>query len=137
MPTIRLPATIEALEHGRAFVADQATAAGFAPKRVAEIELALEEVLTNICHYAYNGGAGEVEIVCTVETPQRLLIEISDAGVPFDLLSASSSPDLTSDLATRTAGGLGIFFIRKLVDDITYRRANERNIVRLVVYPQS
>jgi serine/threonine-protein kinase RsbW len=136
MSTIKLPATLEALTQGTAFVAAQAVAAGFPAKRVTEIEVAIEEVLTNICHHAYCGGAGEVEVQCHVDEAQRLLIEVIDAGVPFNILSVAP-PDVTSDLSARAVGGLGIFLLRKLVDEITYRRANDQNIVRLVVYRPS
>jgi serine/threonine-protein kinase RsbW len=132
MPTIILSATLEALAQGTAFVAEQAVAAGFLPKRVMEIELAIEEMLTNICNYAYCGRAGEVEVQCNVDEARCLQIEISDTGMPFDILSVSS-PDVTSDLTTRAVGGLGLFLVRKMVDEITYRRANNHNIVRLIV----
>ena len=137
MPTIILSATLEALAQGTAFVAEQAVAAGFLPKRVMEIELAIEEMLTNICNYAYSGKTGEMEVRCmevrcNVDEARCLQIEISDTGVPFDILSVPS-PDVTSDLTTRAVGGLGLFLVRKIVDEITYRRANDHNIVRLVV----
>ena len=132
MSTIILSATLEALAQGTAFVAEQAVAAGFLPKRVMEIELVIEEMLTNICYYAYRGKAGEVEVQCNVDEARCLQIEISDTGVPFDILSVSS-PDVTSDLTTRAVGGLGLFLVRKMVDEITYRRANDHNIVRLIV----
>ena len=135
MTTIKLPAELTALAQGTAFVARQATAAGFPPPRVAAIELAVEEALTNICHYAYLGGAGEVEVSCTQDEPQRLCIDIIDTGVPFDILTVPA-PDLTADLATRAVGGLGVFLLRTMVDEVTYRRDNNQNILRLVVWAQ-
>src|SRR5438105_15598781 len=60
MPTIILSATLEALAQVTAFVAEQAVAAGFLPERVMEIELAIEEMLTNICNYADCGRAALV-----------------------------------------------------------------------------
>ena len=132
MTTIRLPAELASLAQAMAFVASQASAAGFPPPRVTAVELAVEEALTNICQYAYLGGAGEVQVRCTQDERHRLCIEIIDAGVPFDILTVPT-PDLTADLATRAAGGLGVLLLRSLVDTVSYRRDNHQNILRLVV----
>jgi serine/threonine-protein kinase RsbW len=118
-----------------AFVADYATAAGFSPARVAEIELAVGEALTNICAYAYPGGAGEVELQCTSAIGPRLYIAIIDHGVPFNPLAAPP-PDLQADPDVWTAGGLGIFLLRSLVDELTYHRDHDQNILRLVIVPR-
>ncbi len=60
-----------------------------------------------------------------------MVLEISDSGSPFDVLSLAD-PDTTSDIMERHIGGLGIHFIRKLSDNVSYRRENGRNILRLV-----
>ena len=65
------------------FVADYASAVGFSPSRLAEIEMAVGEALTNICTYAYPGGEGEVEVQCTHDAGPRLYIEITDRGCPL------------------------------------------------------
>ncbi len=92
---------------------------------------ALEEALVNIFKYAYPEGAEEVEVVCGVEK-DRLMIEVIDSGVPFDLTTLPD-PDLVSDVDQRKIGGLGIFLIKKLVDDLRYRREGARNILSLVI----
>ena len=135
MSTNRLPAALHALSQGVTFVADSATAAGFAPARVAEIELAVGEALSNIAAYAYPGGTGEVAVQCTHEAGPRLGIAIVDSGVPFDPL-AVPPPDLPTDPAERTSGGLGILLLRSLGDDMTYRRDHDQNILRLVIVPR-
>jgi serine/threonine-protein kinase RsbW len=133
--TIRLPAALHALPQGVTFVADYASAAGFSPARVAEIEMAVGEALTNICAYAYPRGKGEVEVRCTHDAGPRLCIDIIDRGVPFDPLSALP-PDLSEDPAERATGGLGIFLLRAMVDEMTYRREQNRNILHLVIVPR-
>jgi anti-sigma regulatory factor (Ser/Thr protein kinase) len=105
-------------------------AAGFPAKRVTEIELAVEEALANICLYAYPDGSGEVEVRCTWDKTRHFLIELSDSGLPFDVL-ARPVPDLTVDAFQRALGGLGIPLIRALMDSVTYHREGARNILCL------
>jgi len=132
MTAITLPARIDSLSRGLALVVECATAAGFPPQRVMEIELAVEEALANICLYAYPGSNGEVEVRCTQDETQHLLIELIDSGIPFDML-ARPAPDFTVDAAQRQIGGLGIPLIRALMDNATYHREGARNILRLTV----
>ena len=132
MATMTLSAQLTSMAQGIAFVANSAIAEGLPPKRVAEIELAVEETLLNICQYAYRNNAGEVEVRCTRDGAQQFLIEIIDAGEPFNILTLPP-PDLTTDIDQRPVGGLGVLLIRSLVDKITYRREGHRNILQLVV----
>jgi serine/threonine-protein kinase RsbW len=130
MTSLTLPARIDSLPCGLALVVKCATAAGFAPQRVMEIELAVEEAFANICLYAYPNGSGEVEVRCTQDETRHFLIELIDSGIPFDML-ARPAPDLTVDAAQRQIGGLGIPLIRALMDNATYNREGTRNILRL------
>jgi serine/threonine-protein kinase RsbW len=130
MTTITLPARIDALPRGLALVVECATAAGFLPQRVMEIELAVEEALANICLYAYPNSNGEVEVRCTQDETQHFSIELIDSGIPFDML-ARPVPDLSVDADQRQIGGLGILLIRALMDNATYHREGSRNILRL------
>jgi serine/threonine-protein kinase RsbW len=132
MTTITLPARIDSLPRGLALVVECATTAGFPPQRVKEIELAVEEALANICLYAYPNSHGEVEVRCTQDETRHLVIELIDAGIPFDML-ARPAPDFTLDAAQRPIGGLGIPLIRALMDNATYHREGTRNILRLTV----
>ena len=130
MATIILPARIDSLPRGLALVVECATAAGFPPQRVMEIQLAVEEALGNICLYAYPNSNGEVEVRCTQDETRHLLIELIDSGIPFDMF-ARPAPDFTLDAAQRPIGGLGIPLIRALMDHATYQREGARNILRL------
>jgi serine/threonine-protein kinase RsbW len=136
MRTITLPAQVEHLPQWTQFIVDCAQEHGLPSKRIREIELACEEALVNICHYAYPEGAGEVEVTCLAEAQQRFVIELVDRGLPFNPLSLGQ-PALTDDLADRQVGGLGVFLIRRLMDDVSYRRQDERNILRLTVHRYS
>jgi serine/threonine-protein kinase RsbW len=130
--TITIPAQSAAVARGIAFVLECATAAGIPPARAAEIELALEEALVNICQYAYVDGPGTVEICCTRDAAPQFLIELVDTGPPFNILTLPP-PDLTADVERRQVGGLGVLFIRTLMDHVTYRRDGNRNILQLAV----
>jgi serine/threonine-protein kinase RsbW len=131
MTTLTLPARLESLPCGLALVVQCALAAGFSSKRVTEIELAVEEALANICLYAYPDSSGEVEVRCTWDETRHFVIELSDAGLSFDVL-ARPTPDLTGDAFQRALGGLGIPLIRALMDHVTYHREEARNILRLI-----
>ena len=128
----RLPAKLDYLPDFIGFVSRFFRENGFAQKQVSEIELATEEALVNIFSYAYPDRDGDIELECVPETDDLFRIEIRDFGMPFDVLSISD-PDIDSDIDDRPIGGLGIFFIKKLVDHVDYRRENEQNILTLKI----
>ena len=128
---IKLPAQLGNLERLVKSVSDCAEAQGFDEKRMREIELATEEAIVNICHYSYPGEPGDVEIECKLEEG-RFIIEIKDSGIPFDMTSFSA-PDITADVTERKIGGLGIFLIKKVMNEVRYRRENNQNILDLIV----
>lgn len=131
LSNMKLPAKLEYLQDFMDFVSNCARDQGFNQKRINEIELATEEALVNIFNYAYPNNDGDVEIIC-MSNDERFIIEIRDSGVPFDVLSVKE-PDFTSNLSERDIGGFGIFLIRKLIDDVQYRREGDGNILTLVV----
>jgi serine/threonine-protein kinase RsbW len=133
MATMTLPARLPSVALGITFVANHASAAGLPPKRVAEIELVVEEALVNICHYAYHNKVGNVEVRCNRDGTRQFHIEIIDAGEPFNILTLPP-PDPTATLDQRPVGGLGVLLIRSRVDNAGYRREDSRNILQLVVY---
>ena len=129
--SLHLPAKLDNLGRFKESVADCAKTEGFDQKKIQEIELALEESLVNIFNYAYPETPGDVEINCKLENG-RLIIEIIDSGIPFDMTSLTD-PDLTADVEERKIGGLGIFLVKKMVDAVRYRREKDRNILTLTV----
>ncbi len=135
MPSMKQPAKLDSLRPFMAFVSECLALRGFSPHRASEIELAVEEALVNIFRYAYPDRPGEVEVRCRAMADRRLVIEIEDEGVPFNLLS-TPDPELSPEISRRKVGGLGIYFIRKMIDDIHYRREKDRNVLTLVVSPE-
>lgn len=132
MPNIRLPARIENLRQLMAFVSGFAQRAGFTKEKIWEIELAMEEALVNIFTHAYAGDEGEVEVRCRMKDKSTLTIDILDTGMPFDILTAPA-PDTSSGISERKIGGLGILLIKKMVDDIRYRKEGESNVLTFVI----
>ena len=124
-------ASIETIPDIVGFVSETAAAMGVHPKRVMHLELAVEEAAVNICSYAYEIPPGEVTIRISRETVV-VRIELIDVGVPFDPLAADA-PDIKSELENREVGGLGIFLIRRMLDEVHYSRSGNRNILSLAV----
>ena len=115
------------------FVVTSARDAGFPARRIMEIELAVEEALVNIINYAYpDQDNGDVELKCGLEDQERFIIEIRDSGVPFDV-GSQSDPDLDANIAERKIGGLGIFLVRKMADEMQYKREGEENVLTLLI----
>ena len=129
--TINLPAKLENLERWMNAVSECARKQGFDQKKTSKIELALEEALVNICKYSYPEEPGNAEVSCKQDN-SRFIIEIVDSGIPFDMTSLPS-PDITSGVEQRKIGGLGIFLIKKMVDEVDYRREGNFNILNLTV----
>ena len=95
------------------------------------IDIALDEILANICHYAYATGTGTVE-VCVDHDAENRTAEITfrDRGVPFDPLQ-KEDPDTTLTAEQREIGGLGIFLVRKTMDAMKYRREGGSNVLTI------
>lgn len=101
-----------------------------APEMLADLQVALDEVLTNITEYAYTDKA-EHEIHIRFEVLDNVLeAVIEDDGAPFNPL-AIPGPDISKPLHERRVGGVGVHFVRSLMDEVAYDRAGERN--RLVL----
>ncbi len=128
---IKLPAKLENLGRWREAVSECAREQGLDKKKIGKIELALEEALVNICKYSYPDEPGDAEVNCKQDNG-RFIIEIVDSGIPFDMTSLPSPP-LTSSIETRKIGGLGIFLIKKMVDEVKYRREGRFNILNLTI----
>ncbi len=98
---------------------------------IRELHVVFDELLSNIVRYAYlDDKTHEFEVEIDVST-ERLMITIVDYGIPFDPLEADT-PDTSLPLQERTIGGLGIHLVQNMVDEFTYERDGDRNIVVLV-----
>ena len=100
-------------------------------KPMMQINVAIDELLANIASYAYSQGKGEVTVRFDFEPDTRTAsITFIDRGVPYDPL-AKPDPDVTLGADDRMVGGLGIFLVKKTMDDMTYARVDDRNMLTI------
>lgn len=111
-------------------VADAMNASGFAPNEVFEVQLAVEEACTNIIRHAYEGRTGFIYISILTEKDD-LKILIKDDGPPFDPTEHTNMHRRAQDDIEGPVGGWGIGLIRAVMDEMTYRRSLDRNILCL------
>ncbi|NLG74363.1 MAG: ATP-binding protein [Chloroflexi bacterium] len=112
-------AQYESLSHVRDFVGQAAEDAGLDAAAVYAVQMAVDEAFTNIIEHAYGGECLE-EIDCTCEiVKDGLEVLLRDCGRPFDP-DAVPDPRLDTPLEEREVGGLGLFFIRKLMDEVQF-----------------
>jgi len=103
---------------------------GLPAETLSRLRIVFDEVLSNIIAYAFpNDGEHDIEIHMTM-VGRRLVVRVSDGGIPFDPLSVAP-PDLNVPLDQRQVGGLGIYLVRKLFDEVAYERRGDRNILTL------
>jgi len=129
---IKLPAKLENLEKLSNPILNFARSHGFDEKQMMQINLALEEILVNVFNYSYQDTEGDIDIKCGIDRENRFIIEITDSGIPFDI-TQSTQPDLNSDIPNRKIGGLGIYFVKNIMDDVQYRYEDGKNIVTLAI----
>lgn len=97
-------------------------------KIVYQTNLVLEEIFVNICRYAYSPDKGDIDISYEI-SGKVLKVVIKDKGKAFNPLEAKE-PDLTASIENRQIGGLGIYLIKKMVDNIKYQRIDNNNVLQ-------
>ena len=127
-------ARLKDITQARDFVTEAAETAGLEPRAVYHCQVAVDEALTNIIEHGYGGGDAEarIELRCVVEGG-RFVITVIDDSPPFDPL-AHGEPEFDIALDDREPGGWGIFFIKKMMDEVTYNHVEGRNYLRLTKY---
>ena len=131
MKELTIAATVENIGAVTDFVNEQLEALDCPMKAQMQIDIAIDELFGNIAHYAYNPDVGEATVRVEVTgEPLSVVITFIDGGVPYDPLAAAD-PDTTLSAEERAIGGLGIFMVRKSMDEITYRYENGRNILSI------
>ena len=131
MKEITLAATVENIEVVTDFVNEQLEAIECPMKAQMLIGIAIDELFGNIAHYAYTPDVGEATVrVEVTENPLSVVITFIDGGVPYDPLAAAE-PDTSLSAEDRAIGGLGIFMVKKSMDDIAYRYENGKNILSI------
>ena len=101
-------------------------------KWVLNVNLSLDELITNVISYGYeDSGEHEIRITLT-ERDGTLEVVLEDDGVAFDPLSEAPEPDLAASVEERRIGGLGVHFVKSLMDEVSYERRDGRNCLTLI-----
>ncbi len=101
-------------------------------RTIMQINVAIDEIFSNIVRYGYKNQGGTVTVKLIVkESPKRIYIRFCDEGVPFNPLT-NEDPDITLSAEDRNIGGLGIFMVKKTMDDIKYKYENNQNILTIM-----
>ena len=131
MKSITVPAILDELTRVQEFIGGQLEEAGCPMKAQMQIDVAIDELFGNIAHYAYNPETGPATVrVEVTEAPISVVITIIDHGIPYDPLK-KDDPDITLSAEERGIGGLGIFMVKKTMDEITYEYKDGQNILRI------
>lgn len=123
---ITAKAELNSLPRVLELISQTAREMGMGPGPCASLELAAEEIFVNIVNYAYPDEPGDVTVRCSLADDGLFEIVFSDQGAPFNPLAAAD-PDISSDLAHRQIGGLGISLVREFSDRVSYARQDNRN----------
>ena len=123
-------ADLSNLESMMGYLRSEALRYGMEEKAQLKMELACEEALVNIISYAYPKKKGPLSITCSSKG-QRFEIILRDQGLPFNPIDAEINPQLDKSVLDRRIGGLGIFLIRKAIDEAYYQRIENENVLRL------
>ena len=131
MKEMTLPAVVENIAQVTDFVNAQLEEIGCPMKAQVQIDIAIDELFGNIAQYAYNPETGPATVRVEVsDAPISVTITFMDHGVPYAPLQ-KEDPDITLSAEERGSGGLGIFMVKKTMDEITYEYKDGQNILRI------
>ena len=128
---LTVEASTENLSKVTAFIDELLEQADCPMKTQLQIDLAIEEIFVNIAHYAYAPEKGDATVcVELTEKPRSTRITFIDRGKPYDPLAAAD-PDVSAPAADRRIGGLGVFLVKKTMDDVQYAYRDGQNILTI------
>ena len=131
MNEMTVEAIIDNIPAVTAFVDEKLEALNCPMRAETQIDVAIDELFSNIAKYAYHPDTGPATVRVEVENdPLAVVITFIDNGIPYDPLS-HNDPDTTLSAEARSIGGLGIYLVKKTMDDITYEYKNGQNILRI------
>jgi anti-sigma regulatory factor (Ser/Thr protein kinase) len=133
--TLTVTSELDKLETIAAFIEQATRTMGMDAEDIYAMQLAVDEACTNVIDYAYQGRHGQPVTVECCEDDGRCMVVIRDHGRPFDP-ARIPSPDLHAPLSRRRIGGLGIYLMRKLMDDVRFHfdtvHGNELTLVKAI-----
>lgn len=134
MTELVVDAKTENLDQVLDFVNENLEAADCPMKVQVQMDIAVEEIFVNIAHYAYQDTVGKAEVHVRIqEEPAVVEIIFKDEGIPYNPLE-KKDPDITLSAEDRQIGGLGIYMVKKSMDDVSYDYKDGQNIFRIQKY---
>ena len=131
MRELMLDATVENIMFVTEFVDEQLEQYGCSVKAQMQINIAIDELFGNIAHYAYQPEIGPVTVrVEVTKEPLAVIITFIDKGVPYDPLQ-TAYPNIALSAEEREFGGLGIYMVKKSMDEVTYEYREGKNILTI------
>ena len=127
--SLKIAPSLDQLERITAVVKDLGEQDDWPPDLIFKVNLVLDELWVNVVNYS--GATGEVEISLDTDADE-VRLEIADDGRPFDPLTETAEPDIDAPLEDRPIGGLGIFLVREMMDELRYSRENGKNRLAMV-----
>ncbi|WP_018127395.1 ATP-binding protein [Balneola vulgaris] len=131
--SLSVEASTAQLAKVRDFVAAYAKDLGLSDKEIGNIRLAVDEAYTNIIKHAYKNLPSKPVSIELGSTGDQLWISIKDEGESFDP-STYNEPDLKERIKNKQRGGMGVYLIQKLMDNVQYKRSGRMNEIRMVKY---
>jgi serine/threonine-protein kinase RsbW len=130
--TRSFPGQFDSLATIGEFVTLAAEDAGFDDRASYAVQMAVDEACSNIIEHAYGGeGGGSIECTCRVDD-DGLTVILRDYGCAFDPTKVPD-PNLQAGLEERTGGGLGIYFMRRLMDEVHFESTPDSGNVLTMV----
>ena len=128
---ITVAAAVENLEAVTTFVDQCLEEVGCSMRLQMQIDVAVDELFSNIAYYAYPPGTGTVTLRVKIEgEPPCASLTFIDGGVPYDPLSRPD-PDTTLSAEERQIGGLGIYMVKRSMDEVSYAYEDGKNVLRI------
>ena len=128
---LTVEATVDNLEKVTSFVNEQLENLSCPMKAQMQIDIAIDELFSNIAYYAYQPKPGNATVqIEVVNEPLAVVITFIDEGTPYDPLSREN-PDTSLSAEERQIGGLGIYMVRKSMDEISYEYREGKNILKI------
>lgn len=131
--TVSLPGDLNYLDIARSFVADVAAKVGLTDAEIHDLQLVVTEAITNIIEHAYVGqDSGNGVEVAIEREGQCFVVAITDRGQNKFQPDQHPNPDMAQYLTQCRVGGLGLFLMRKLMDEVEFKSDESSNTVRLI-----
>lgn len=131
MRELTVDAVVESLDAVTDFVDEGLEELDCPMKVIMQINVAVDELFSNIARYAYPDGAGKATVqIDALQDSREAVITFIDQGIPYDPLK-KEDPDVTLSANEREVGGLGIFLVKKIMDDMKYEYKDGHNILKI------